>query len=81
MIASDVGGLPAALGQSPAGRRPGVLVPAGDAEALAVALRDWLSDPGRREMLRSAAGQRRLTLTGWSVTADAISRVLAGVTP
>jgi len=54
-------------------------VPPGDAEALAEALRSWLGDTALRQRLRHAAGERRPTLPGWSATALAVSRVLAGV--
>ena len=80
VIAPDVGGVPEALGVTPDGRRPGLLVPPGDVAALACALRRWLADPDLRSGLREAAGQRRAGLTGWSETADRVSRVLAEVT-
>ena len=50
---------PEALGQAPDGTRPGLLVPAGDAEALAAAVRAWLSDGQLRKRLRRAAQERR----------------------
>ena len=46
VIATAVGGLPEALGHASDGRPPGLLVPPDDPPALAVALRDWLSDAG-----------------------------------
>jgi glycosyltransferase involved in cell wall biosynthesis len=75
VIASDVGGLPEALGDSPEGR-PGLLVPPGDAAALADALRRWLVDRETRSRLRRSARARRLTLRRWSETAGDFSRVL-----
>jgi glycosyltransferase involved in cell wall biosynthesis len=54
-------------------------VPAGDPVALAEALRAWLGDADLRRRLRHAAEQRRATLSGWSSTADQISRVIAEV--
>ena len=49
VLAADVGGLPEALGTTPGGQRPGLLVPPGDPAALAAAVRDWLVDePLRR---------------------------------
>jgi len=79
VVASAVGGLPEALGRGPEGSRPGLLVPPGDPVALAEALRAWLGDADLRRRLRHAAEQRRATLSGWSSTADQISRVIAGV--
>lgn len=79
VVGSDVGGLPEALGETPSGERPGLLVPAGDTRALADALRSWLTDAGVREGLRHAAGERRTTLSDWSVTTDGLSRVLTDV--
>ncbi len=78
VVASDVGGVPEALGHGQSGARPGLLVPAGDATALATALRCWLEDAGLREALRLAARERRLSLDGWDETATRISRVLTG---
>ncbi len=77
VVASEVGGVPEALG-SAGGRRPGVLVPAEDPPALAAALRRWLEDPAERRGLRSAAAERRAGLDGWSTTTDRVARVLAG---
>ena len=79
VLASDVGGLPEALGQAPSGHLPGVLVPADDASALAEALRRWLTDAAARHVLRAAARARRTTLAGWPETADRVARVLAEV--
>jgi glycosyltransferase involved in cell wall biosynthesis len=79
VVASAVGGLPEALGRGPEGSRPGLLVPPGDPVALAEALRAWLGDADLRRRLRHAAEQRRATLSGWSSTADQISRVIAEV--
>ena len=79
VLASDVGGLPEALGQAPSGHRPGLLVPADDASALAEVLRRWLTDAAERHALRAAARARRTTLAGWPETADRVARVLAEV--
>ena len=81
VIATDVGGLPEALGGSNGPGRPGLLVPPGDAVALAAALRRWLGDPDLRDRLRRAASERRGTLAGWPDTAAAVARVLSGVAP
>ena len=49
----------------------------GDPAALAAALRAWLEDAELRERLRSAAGERRAALSGWSATASVVAGVLA----
>ncbi|WP_229073191.1 glycosyltransferase family 4 protein [Actinoplanes sp. DH11] len=113
VVASDVGGVPEALGTVPvtslaagvaapsagdadggtrdtgddagndagdAGRgtvTPGMLVPPDDPDALAAALRAWLTDPGLRTQLRAAALVRRDRLTGWDETARRVAEVLA----
>lgn len=80
VIAARVGGVPEALGgDARDGTRPGVLVPPGDVTALALALRQWLSDASLRDSLRSAAVERRAHLEGWWVTADRVERVLREV--
>jgi glycosyltransferase involved in cell wall biosynthesis len=80
VLASDVGGLPEALGRTPDGALPGMLVPADDPAALSVALRRWLGDPELRRRLRDAALARRRTLTGWPATTRAVAAVLAPLT-
>jgi glycosyltransferase involved in cell wall biosynthesis len=79
VIATGVGGLPEALGLGADGRRPGLLVPPGDVEGLAEAIRAWLVDEELRERLRRTAFQRRDSLTDWAATAHQVSRVLAEV--
>jgi len=79
VVATDVGGVRDSLGRAPDGSRPGVLVQPADPPALAAALRCWLDDPDRRELLRGAAQARRPTLSGWSETSLRMSRVLTGV--
>ncbi|GAA2708027.1 glycosyltransferase family 4 protein [Micromonospora olivasterospora] len=76
VLATDVGGLPEALGLAPGGERPGLLVPPDDPAALAAALRRWLGDAGLRERLRRAARARRDTLAGWDATAAALAAAL-----
>jgi glycosyltransferase involved in cell wall biosynthesis len=78
VLATEVGGLPEALG-SAEGRVPGLLVPPDDPAALAWALRRWLSDGSLRRDLRAAARSRRTTLSGWSETGSRVARVLEGV--
>jgi glycosyltransferase involved in cell wall biosynthesis len=55
VIAADAGGTGELLGRDGA---TGVLVPPGDADALATAVRELLIDPARRERLGSAARRR-----------------------
>jgi glycosyltransferase involved in cell wall biosynthesis len=77
VIATEVGGLPEALGKTSDGRRPGLLVPPEDSVALAAALRHWLVDANLRHRLREAARERRSTLSGWDAPTDRIAQVLA----
>jgi glycosyltransferase involved in cell wall biosynthesis len=76
VVATDVGGVPEALGAAPDGTRPGVLVPPADPAALAAELRRWLTDAGWREQLRASAESRRDHLTGWADTARRVGAVL-----
>lgn len=79
VVASDVGGVPEALGVAPSGQRPGHLVAAESPAELAAALRRWLTDAGWRDALRRAARERRDWLSDWSVTTDGLARVLSQV--
>ena len=79
VIASDVGGVPEALGWTSRRARPGLLVPPGDVEALAGALQSWLVRPALRRTLRERARERAQTLPRWSATADGVARLLAEV--
>lgn len=79
VLATDVGGVSEALGVTPDGMRPGLLVPPGDIAALAGSLRRWLCDPALRRRLRDAARRRRAGLSRWSDTAARVGRVLAEV--
>jgi glycosyltransferase involved in cell wall biosynthesis len=79
VVASEVGGVPEALGVAPGGAFPGALVPPGDPEALSGALRRWLTDPGFREEARDAALLRRAALPGWGATVDALMVAVQGV--
>jgi glycosyltransferase involved in cell wall biosynthesis len=76
VVASAVGGVGEALGHAADGSPPGLLVAPGDPDALAGALRSWLTDPGLRRRLRASARDRRTALTGWAVTARRVSAVL-----
>ncbi len=84
VVATDVGGVREAMGTTPGGGRPGLLVPAGDtadvtAAALRAALRRWLCDAPLREDLRAAARVRRRALAGWSLTAALVADVVGDV--
>jgi glycosyltransferase involved in cell wall biosynthesis len=79
VIATSVGGVPEALGHGADRCLPGLLVPPGDPQAFAEALRRWLEDTDLRSHLRQAASERRLTLPEWSATTRQISRVLGQV--
>lgn len=78
VVATAVGGVPEALGDTDDGP-PGLLVPAECPEALADALRSWLADGSLRDRLRRRAELRRAELTPWSRTAEQVSAALAGV--
>ncbi|HEU5157893.1 MAG TPA: glycosyltransferase family 4 protein [Streptosporangiaceae bacterium] len=69
VLASAVDGIPDTLGRAPDGSVPGILVPPGDAAALAAALRRWFTDPESRRAFRAAARLRRDALDGWDVPA------------
>ncbi|MEU6477200.1 glycosyltransferase family 4 protein [Streptomyces sp. NPDC047017] len=76
VLATDVGGVPEAVGRAPGGGVPGILVPPEDPAALATALRDWLGEPEARRRLKAAARARRAALAGWATTARALAGVL-----
>lgn len=76
VVATEVGGVPEALGYGADGSRPGLLVPPGDPAALRDALRSWLEDVELRRRLRAAARERRASLADWSATASAVSAAL-----
>jgi hypothetical protein len=76
VVATEVGGVPEALGRGSDGTRPGLLVPPDDPVALGGALRAWLEDADLRGRLRRAALARRAELTGWNATAAVVADVL-----
>jgi glycosyltransferase involved in cell wall biosynthesis len=79
VLATEVGGVPDALGRGADGTQPGLLVPPGDPEPLTAALRAWLGDARLRDRLRRAARERRAQLRPWTATASDIADVLARV--
>ncbi|MFJ6572647.1 glycosyltransferase family 4 protein [Streptomyces sp. NPDC091292] len=76
VLATDVGGLPEAIGRAPDGAVPGMLLPPGDPAALATALRRWFGEHETRRRLKQAARRRRTALDGWATTALSLSGVL-----
>lgn len=78
VVATEVGGVSEALGDTVDGP-PGLLVPPGRPEALAEALRSWLTDADLRDRLRCRALRRRESLSPWSVTVERVSAALGGV--
>lgn len=79
VLATAVGGVPAALGEYGAAE-PAMLV-SPTAAALGGALRRWSAEPGRRELMRGAARERRHTLDGWEVTTRCLESVLLAPDP
>jgi glycosyltransferase involved in cell wall biosynthesis len=76
VLATEVGGVPEAVGRVANGERPGLLVPPDDRDALAEALRSWLASSSLRATLRSRALDRRTRLRRWEDTAAEVARVL-----
>ncbi|MDN5857610.1 MAG: glycosyltransferase family 4 protein [Pseudonocardia sp.] len=78
VLATAVGGVPETLGEH---GTPGILVPAGDVDALTAGLIRWLGEPELRQRLRGAAELRRPALDGWEVTARCLATVVDAVAP
>ncbi|WP_369226805.1 glycosyltransferase family 4 protein [Streptomyces sp. R39] len=76
VLATDVGGLPEAVGRAPDGGVPGILVPPEDPAALAAELRGWFGEADVRRRLKAAARGRRAALDGWAATARSLAGVL-----
>jgi glycosyltransferase involved in cell wall biosynthesis len=77
VLATDVGGLPEAVGRAPDGGVPGILVPPEDPAALAAELRGWFGEPDVRRRLKAAARGRRAALDGWATTARSLAGILS----
>nr|WP_232107964.1 MULTISPECIES: glycosyltransferase family 4 protein [Streptomyces] len=77
VLATDVGGVPEAVGRAPDGGVPGILVPPEDPAALAAELRHWFGEADVRRRLKSAARSRRAALGGWATTAKHLAGVLS----
>ncbi|MGY1579300.1 glycosyltransferase family 4 protein [Streptomyces sp. MN13] len=80
VLATDVGGLPEAVGRAPDGGVPGILVPPEDPAALAAELRGWFGEADVRRRLKAAARGRRAALDGWATTAKSLAGVLSRLT-
>ncbi|MFI1358489.1 glycosyltransferase family 4 protein [Streptomyces sp. NPDC020898] len=76
VLATDVGGLPEAVGRAPDGGVPGILVPPENPAALAAELRGWFGEADVRRRLKAAARGRRAALDGWAATARSLAGVL-----
>ncbi len=79
VVATRVGGAAEAVGRAADGSVPGLLVAPDDPDALAAALRDWLTDPALRRRLVASAALRRPALRPWSRSAADLGAVLAQV--
>ncbi|MGW6911225.1 glycosyltransferase family 4 protein [Streptomyces sp. NPDC054940] len=76
VLASDVGGVPEAVGVAPDGGVPGILVPPENPAAIAAELRGWFGEADVRRRLKAAARGRRAALNGWAGTARSLAAVL-----
>ncbi|WP_443046652.1 glycosyltransferase family 4 protein [Streptomyces sp. DSM 40750] len=76
VLATDVGGLPEAVGRAPDGGVPGILVPPENPGAIAAELRGWFGEADVRRRLKAAARGRRAALDGWATTARSLAQVL-----
>ncbi|MGA5356823.1 glycosyltransferase family 4 protein [Streptomyces purpurascens] len=76
VMATDVGGLPEAVGRAPDGGVPGILVPPENPAAIAAELRGWFGEADVRRRLKAAARSRRASLGGWATTAQSLAAVL-----
>lgn len=83
VYASDVGGVPEAVGHAcfPGEtklERPGRLLPATDSGAWADALTEWMCELVLRDRLRTLAEQRQRTLTTWRAASLEVAMALRG---
>lgn len=76
VLATDVGGVPEAIGRAPDGGVPGILVPPENPSAIAAELRGWFGEAEVRRRLKAAARGRRAALGGWASTAQSLAAVL-----
>lgn len=78
VVATDVGGVPEAMGQTAIGMA-GRLIAVDAPDDLAVALRAWLTENALRSRWRAAAAVRRKALPSWQSTTTQIARVVSGL--
>lgn len=74
VVVTDGGALPEVVGSA------GVVVPAGDAEALRIAIATLLDDPARRRRLGAAAAARAETTFSWARVAERYEEILLEAT-
>ena len=75
VVASDAGGLPEVVEQGVTG----LIVPRGDANALAGAIGELLADPARRRRMGQAGRERALRLFDWDRSAEQFEQIYAGI--
>jgi glycosyltransferase involved in cell wall biosynthesis len=75
VVASDAGGLPEVVEHGVTG----LIVPRGDASALAGAIGELLADPARRARMGRAGRERALRLFDWDRSAEQFEQIYAGI--
>jgi glycosyltransferase involved in cell wall biosynthesis len=75
VVASDAGGLPEVVEHGVTG----LVVPRGDANALAGAIGELLADPARRRRMGQAGRERALRLFDWDRSAEQFEQIYAGL--
>ena len=75
VVASDAGGLPEVVEHGVTG----LIVPRGDANALAGAIGELLADPARRRRMGQAGRERALRLFDWDRSAEQFEQIYAGI--
>jgi glycosyltransferase involved in cell wall biosynthesis len=75
VVASDAGGLPEVVEHGVTG----LIVPRGDATALAGAIGELLADPARRTRMGHAGRERALRLFDWDRSAEQFEQIYAGI--
>jgi glycosyltransferase involved in cell wall biosynthesis len=75
VVASDAGGLPEVVEHGVTG----LIVPRGDASALAGAIGELLADPARRQRMGQAGRERALRLFDWDRSAEQFEQIYAGI--
>jgi glycosyltransferase involved in cell wall biosynthesis len=75
VVASDAGGLPEVVEHGVTG----LIVPRGDANALAEAIGELLADPARRARMGQAGRERALRLFDWDRSAEQFEQIYAGI--